>query len=81
MHVDAERPALEQSKIRRAAFVFLLGSLAIIVVTLVATIKEETWRGAAAPIRMQSAGIRRGWKFAAVTRIRKAWHSRITTWE
>lgn len=47
MHADTDRPALEQPKIRRATFVFLLGSLTIIAVTLVATIREETWSGAA----------------------------------
>lgn len=31
----------------RAAFIFLLGSLAIIAITLLATIEEDTWRGVA----------------------------------
>ena len=47
LHEEPAKPALEHSKIRRAAFVFLLGSLAIIAVTLVATIEEGTWRGVA----------------------------------
>ncbi len=47
LHEEPAKPVLEQSKIRRAAFVFLLGSLAIIAVTLVVTIDEDTWRGVA----------------------------------
>jgi len=38
---------MEMSKVRRAAFVFLLGSLAIMAITLVLTTDEETWRGVA----------------------------------
>lgn len=47
LYAESGKPALEQPKIRRAAFVFLLGSLAIIAVTLFATIQEDTWRGVA----------------------------------
>ena len=47
LHEESAKPALEHSKIRRAAFVFLLGSLAIIAVTLVVTTDEDTWRGVA----------------------------------
>ncbi len=38
---------LERSKVRRAAFIFLAGSLAILAITLLATTDEETWLGVA----------------------------------
>jgi uncharacterized protein (TIRG00374 family) len=40
-------PPLERSKIRRAAIIFVVGSIAIIGITLLATTAEETWRGVA----------------------------------
>ncbi|MBD3348446.1 MAG: flippase-like domain-containing protein [Candidatus Eisenbacteria bacterium] len=41
------KPRIEGSKVRRAAFVFLLGSLAIMAITLFVTTDEETWQGMA----------------------------------
>ncbi|MFH1502866.1 MAG: flippase-like domain-containing protein [Candidatus Eisenbacteria bacterium] len=38
---------LEHSKVRRAAFIFLIGSLAILAATLLVTTDEETWWGVA----------------------------------
>lgn len=51
------KPHIENSKVRRAAFVFVLGSVAIILVTLFLTFDEETWGGIA------SFG---GWLFAGI---------------
>jgi len=44
---ESWKPALERTKIRRAALIFLVGSIAIITITMFATTDEETWRGVA----------------------------------
>jgi len=57
LEIGREKPRLESSKIRRAASIFILGSVAIILITLFVTTDEETWTG------MAAFG---GWLFAAV---------------
>ncbi len=43
----ADAPRVERSKIQNAGLIFVLGSVAIIAVTLAMTTGEETWRGVA----------------------------------
>ena len=45
LEIPVEGPPLQQSKIRRAALIFLVGSIAILALTLFATTGEETRRG------------------------------------
>jgi uncharacterized protein (TIRG00374 family) len=43
--MDLTAPSLDRSKLRRAALIFVVGSIAILTVTVVATTDDETWRG------------------------------------
>ncbi|MCK4513452.1 flippase-like domain-containing protein, partial [bacterium] len=43
----ADAPRVERSKVQNASLIFVLGSVAIIGVTLAMTTGEETWRGMA----------------------------------
>jgi len=38
-------PGLDRSKLRRAAIVFIVGSIAIMAVTVIVTTDDETWHG------------------------------------
>jgi uncharacterized protein (TIRG00374 family) len=44
---DVIAPRLDRSKLRRAAIIFVVGSVAIMAVTLLFTTDDETWRGVA----------------------------------
>ena len=47
LSTSPHQPPLEGSKIRRAAVIFIVGSIVIIGITLVLTTDDETWRGVA----------------------------------
>jgi len=44
---DVTAPRLDRSKLSRAAIIFVVGSVAILAVTLLVTTDDETWRGVA----------------------------------
>ena len=45
MSTELAAPSLDRSKLRRAALIFVVGSIAIMAVTVIVTTDDETWQG------------------------------------